>query len=178
MDGFRFDALVRSLTARLSRRMAMRGLFAVAGLDPARAATIVSARKRGTRPQRRNAFGCVPVGRPCRGKDGVCCSGMCDGRRPRKGGKDRSRCVGHDGGSCASGQRDAFCGGTTVNCTTSSGFTLGTCNTTTGDAGYCAQFLFCEPCRKDADCQPAYGPRSACALCGTGCPTGTACTFP
>lgn len=174
MDGSRFDALVRSLTARVSRRAAMRGLFAVAGLDPARAVPTVSAGKRGKRPLQRNAFGCVPVGKPCRGKDGACCSGVCRGKTPKKGEKDKSRCAAHDTGGCVAGQGTGFCGGSgSPTCVSATGAT-GNCQTTTGNAGYCRVQENSVSCARDADCQASFGPRAACIVC-TGLAQGTLC---
>jgi hypothetical protein len=126
-----------------------------------------------------NEFGCVDVGKPCRGKDRLCCSGVCQGRKPKKGKRDTSRCVAHDASTCQAGQQEEFCGGaTTVACITNSGQD-GECNTTTGKAPFCTYGGDCFACRKDADCQPDFGPAAACITC-TGCPTtgGTACAVP
>jgi hypothetical protein len=175
----RFAVVTHSLTSVPSRRDVVRGLVGAAlGLGVARWPAIVEAKKKRKKLER-NAFGCVEVGGQCRGKDAACCSGMCQGRKPKKGEKDTSRCVAHDASTCLAGQQEEFCGGTTtVSCTTSTGAS-GTCNVTTGKAPYCAYDGDCIACRKDADCRPGYGPAAACITC-TGCPTtgGTACARP
>ena len=71
-------------------------------------------RKQHRQKLKRNAFGCVNVGGKCRGKDGNCCSGICDGKKPKKGKKDTSRCAGHDASTCLAGQDT--CAGTFFPC--------------------------------------------------------------
>jgi hypothetical protein len=125
---------------------------------------------------KRNEFGCVNVGDACRGKDKNCCSGICRGKKPKRGEKDKSRCVGHDAQGCQAGQIEQFCGGTDVVCTTSTGDTAGFCDTTTGNAGYCSGEGMCIPggCSKDADCIPVFGKGAACVLCDF-CDEGVGC---
>lgn len=135
---------------------------------------------RGTR-ETAGGPGCKDVNRQCqKAKD--CCSGVCKGKKRRK------RCKAHDGGGCAAGQQRAFCDNesTDTPCTTSSGLP-GFCDTTTGDAGYCAADFGCFPCSKDADCRPYCGPQAACiqcvALCilfeeTTACAGPSGCSFP
>lgn len=137
----------------------------------------VAARKKRKKPPRLNAFGCVALGGKCRGKDGVCCSGICAGKKPKDGGKDVSRCVAHNTGICQPGQGSSVCGDGFETCESSVG-DLGLCYTTTGNAGYCAPNpIFCAPCAKDADCRPLCGAGAACIRCAgdVGCATGTAC---
>lgn len=142
-----------------------------AGLD--RPNVAARRKKRKQKPLQRNEFGCVPVGKPCRGRDDVCCSGICNGRKPKKGEKDKSRCAAHDSGGCQNGQ--------TGNACISSEGNPGHCETTTGNAGYCAGAIslcsLTEPiCQTDADCQDV-DPRAAC-LRNDSCTTGTICAIP
>jgi hypothetical protein len=101
--------------------------------------------------------GCKNVGRGCT-RDGQCCSGVCRGRGRRKS------CKAHDTGGCPSGEQPGICGGVDVPCVTSTGFN-GNCTMTTGRAPYCAATGVCGPCREDADCRAAFGPRAACTVC-------------
>ena len=156
MDGSRFDTWTR-------RRFGWAAGGALAaltsfGLDGA------EAKKMKRKKPRPNAFGCLDVGQACRGKNARCCSGICRGKKPEKGTRARSRCVAHDTGGCQAGQQGSFCGGANVGCTTSAGIE-GVCDTTTGNAGYCAFTTTCSPCRKDADCRPVCGPGAACVKC-------------
>ncbi|MGH2616580.1 MAG: hypothetical protein ACRDJC_15170 [Thermomicrobiales bacterium] len=178
MDASRFNRFTRARTAVPSRRVVLQGLVAtVLGLAPAVPPSAVHPKKR-KKKLKRNAFGCVDVGGKCRGKDSVCCSGICQGKKPKQGEKDRSRCVAHDTGGCQAGQTDTFCGpsGQNVDCTSSAGRD-GVCVRTTGNAGYCLFARGCMACTKDADCQPACGPHAACVVCA-GCAQGTACVGP
>ena len=168
MDASSFDIIARSLTDLSSRRALLRGLAATLGLQAAHASDGTDARKK--RKKRRkpkpNAFGCLNVGQPCGGKDERCCSSICQGKKPKQGEKDKSRCVAHHTGGCQAGQQEVFCGGANVDCTTSTGIE-GVCDTTTGNAGYCMFSGTCSPCSKDADCRPVCGPGAACVKCAT-----------
>jgi hypothetical protein len=180
MDHDRFDDITRFLTTFPSRRMLLRGSVAAvigltAGWVPGGPDAKKKQRKRKRKPEL-NAYGCVDVGKPCRGNDGLCCSGVCDGTKPRNGKKDRSRCVAHDTGGCLAGLQEPFCGGTDVPCLISGN--TGFCNTTTGNAGFCTSDTECFACTKDADCIPFCGPHAACIVCGNECAIGTACTGP
>jgi hypothetical protein len=125
-----------------------------------------------------NQFGCVNVGGKCRGRDKHCCSGVCNDKKPKKGEKDKSRCVAHGAGTCQPGQNLTGCGGQTVHCTTSTGG-MGACRTTTGNAGYCSGDGQCRQCAKDADCRPFCGPDAACVVCSSAlCEFGTICVGP
>jgi hypothetical protein len=163
MDASRFDILARSLTDLSARRALVRGLAAL-GLQAAGVPSGAGAKRR--KKPKRNAFGCLNVGQPCRGHGAKCCSGICQGKKPKKGDKDKSRCVAHDTGGCQAGQQGAFCGGANVPCTTSTG-SPGVCDTTTGNAGYCAFTTTCSRCSKDADCRPVCGRGAACVKCAT-----------
>jgi hypothetical protein len=173
MDTAYFDHLTRSLGTATSRRAILLRLVAAA-LSLATVSRFLdqaTAKKKKRRKLERNAFGCVNVGGKCRGKDANCCSGICQGKKPRKGKKDKSHCVAHDTGTgCQAGQRNQNCGGSDVLCTTSTGHS-GICETTTGNAPYCMSSLACVPCAKDVDCQPHCGPQAACVPCSYYCST-------
>ena len=178
MDARQLDTLAKALFVGMSRRQALvPGLVGIvlglSGLRPA-AATAAKRRTR-RRPLTRNAYGCVNVGKPCRGKDNACCSGICEGEKPKKGKKDKSRCVAHDTSGCPPGQSSCE-PGVPDSCTTSVG-DAGLCETTTGKAGYCSGELNCRRCRRDWDCQGEFGVLAACVVCAT-CPDGTACGKP
>jgi hypothetical protein len=115
----------------------------------------------------RNAFGCVDVGKACRGDDTNCCSGICDGNKPKKGKKDRSRCVAHNTGGCQPDQD--FC------LTAQPCGTGGFCTRTTGAAGFCLMPAtgVCADCTKDTDCEAVLGPGAACVVT---CSAGLPCT--
>ncbi|MCD6029833.1 MAG: hypothetical protein K0S78_2007 [Thermomicrobiales bacterium] len=172
MDAHRFDTLTRSLTGSSSRRILLRAIVgAPLGLVLAQRPDMARAKRR--KKPKFNEYGCLEVGQPCAGKDARCCSGICRGKKGKRG---TATCVGHDTGGCRAGQLD--CGGISVPCTTSTG-NAGGCYTTTGNAGYCASDGDCFPCNKDADCRPFCGPRAACMRCETGCSgIGTLCLGP
>jgi hypothetical protein len=194
MDGARLDALARSLSDTRSRRATLvavlGGVGPLLGL-PGEAAGKKGQKKSKRKPLRRNEFGCVNVGGRCQGNDANCCSGICTGKKPKKGEKDKSTCVAHDQSSCLPGQTSAGCSSlseplSSVPCTTSTGRT-GQCNTTTGNAGYCVFGGLCIPCTKDADCISFCGPQAACTQCfracaqqglTTQCTGPDECTFP
>lgn len=178
VDSDRFDVLTRFLSTAGSRR---RALAALGGLVTFGA--LSAGAKRGKKKPKKklalNAFGCVDVGQPCRGNSTNCCSGICQGKKPKKGKKDRSTCVAHDASTCLPGQQIVDCGAADVACTTSAG-EPGACTTTTGNAPYCAESGTCFPCTRDADCQAVCGPQAACAPCAAVCAAkgGTACFGP
>jgi hypothetical protein len=118
-----------------------------------------------------NAFGCVDVGGTCRGNDANCCSGICQGKKPKHGKKDKSHCVAHDVQECQSDQD--FCLEIEAPCGT-----LGKCLRTTGNASFCGGDGDCLACRKDTDCEANSGPGAACIVCAK-CPeTGNTACFP
>jgi hypothetical protein len=165
MEDERIDSIARVLGERMFRRRVAPGLAAILGLHLGRVSPGPAHAAKKKKKLARNAFGCVPVGKPCAGKDGVCCSGICDGKKPKKGKKDKSRCAGHDATTCRPGQNSCV---EPVTCTTSTGF-AGSCFTTTGDAGYCARGSACHYCATDAECVSVLGPGAACVLCATTC---------
>jgi hypothetical protein len=181
MDQNRFDALTRSWSEAASRRSVLGGILATMGhgvLLPGGAAAKRTKTHRKRKKPKKNAFGCLNVGQRCRGKNRKCCSGRCQGKKPKKGEKDKSRCVGHDASTCLSGQTFPICGGGGfVSCTSSAGLSGGVCATTTGNAAYCAYVSDCFPCKKDTDCQAVCGPQAACIACAGSCPEagGTIC---
>ena len=162
----RFDALARSLAAVSSRR---RTLAAVLG-SLVTAGALPTGAKKGKKKPKLNAFGCLDVGKACGGKSGKCCSGICQGKKPKKGKKDKSKCVAHNTGgctpersTCVTGNQSSLCGPQSV------------CLATTGNAGFCAagmsfsQEANCRPCSKDQDCEAAgFGQGSACVLINQG----------
>ncbi|MGH2617745.1 MAG: hypothetical protein ACRDJC_21160 [Thermomicrobiales bacterium] len=180
MDAFRFDRFTRALTTAPSRRVVLQGLVAtVLGLAPVPPPSTVYARKRKSKLQF-NQFGCVNVGDKCRGRDAVCCSGICNGKKPKRGQRDKSRCVAHDESTCRAGQLGVGCGGTDTRCTTSTGFSA-ICGTTTGNAGFCTHGFVCMACSKDTECREVCGAAAACIQCpncdGSGT-SDTACVGP
>lgn len=183
MDATRFDYLTRSLTDTASRRMLLGGFAASLGLAALCFPMSMEARKKRKNTNKKkqpafNQFGCLNVGQKCRGNSANCCSGICQGKKPKKGQKDKSVCVAHDTGDCPPGLTAEICGGQeNVFCTTGTGFPGGTCLTTTGNAGYCGADSDCRQCTRDADCRAELGPQAACVVCAT-CAEGTRCAGP
>jgi hypothetical protein len=128
-------------------------------------------KKKNNTPQT-NAFGCLNIGQHCNGKDDKCCSGICDGKKPKKGKKDKSKCAGHDANICQPGFD--VCQGVIATCSNG-----GACFTTTGNAPFCAGGDgVCTVCRRDPDCVAAgFGALAACVVCNSECPEtgGTVC---
>jgi hypothetical protein len=170
LDAMRFDRLTRTVSAMFSRR----GMASTLGLTAIALSGSAAAKKKRKKKKKvkRNAFGCVNVGNFCKNA-GQCCSGICGGKKGKK------KCQAHDAEGCIAGPQDIPCGGgMDVECTSSAG-EPGFCNTTTGNAGYCANDGGCFACSKDADCQEFCGPAAACILCGDDCAeTGTRCVGP
>lgn len=173
--GGAFDAAVRQLAQRLSRRRLWGVASAVAlGAAIGRFPASTDARNRNRKKAKklqRNSFGCVDVGKACRGNSDNCCSGICEGTKPKKGKKDTSRCLAHNVLECLAGQ-DA-CASGFIPCGTDPD---SACHQTTGNAAFCAGKGGCAECRKDTDCEGEFGPGAACVVCTDRCPeTGTAC---
>ena len=177
MEADRFDSLTQFLTSAGSRRRALAALGSLISLG----ALPASARKGRKKPKtpKTNAFGCLDVGRPCRGKDGACCSGLCQGKKPKKGKKDKSTCVAHNEGGCTAERSVCVTGNNTSLCGPEA-----VCLATTGNAGFCAnaagsgfsQEVNCRPCAKDTDCEAAgFGPGSACVIVDQGFCTSISC---
>jgi hypothetical protein len=129
-------------------------------------------RKKRNKTPENNAFGCLSIGQHCNGKDDKCCSGICDGKKPKKGKKDTSKCAGHDANTCQTGFD--VCQGVIAMCSNG-----GACFTTTGNAPFCAGGTgVCTVCSRDTDCVAAgFGALAACVVCNSECPEtgGTVC---
>jgi hypothetical protein len=164
VDANRFDDVARVFATGVMRRTILHALTpALLASLPAVTRSKKDKNKNTKRKKsKNNAFGCLNVGQKCRGKNSKCCSGTCQGKKPKKGKNDKSRCVGHDATTC-------------IACTTSTG-QVGRCATTTGNAAFCRAFgaSICTACKKDGDCQALCGSRAACIPC-TNCPEGTGC---
>jgi hypothetical protein len=194
MDIDRFDALTRSLSDTRSRRGALGtlvgGTFGLLGI----ASAVAKKGKGKKKPKPKlplNTFGCVNVGQKCAGKSTNCCSGICQGKKPKKGKRDKSTCIAHNTGGCTPERSLCVTDSPASQCSPE-----GVCLTTTGNAGFCADadigFTNCQPCRKDTDCEAlGFGAGAACAIfdgpfCASpdeGCAghngsSGTACVAP
>ncbi len=172
-----FDHLTRNVPAMSTRRGLLRALMFGSGLAAVRAPETLPAKaKNGKEKLKRNGFGCVNVDGACRGRNSVCCSGICDGKKPKKGEKDKSRCLGHHQGICTPADRG--CSDDVPRpCNPDRPFAF--CSRTTGHAGFCGDDVIngCIPCQKDADCVRQVGQGAACVVC-QGCPGGATCALP
>jgi hypothetical protein len=178
MDGPRFDTLTRSLIVAAPRRTILAGLAtALGGMALPQMEHAIAKKNKRKKKLTFNTFGCVDAGGKCRGNSDNCCSGICDGRKPKKGKKDKSRCVAHGQATCVAGQHEPLCEGTNIISCLTSQQVEGRCNTTTGNAGFCTVSILCFPCKKDKDCEAAkFGLGSACLACAACANTGgTAC---
>ncbi|MGH2614514.1 MAG: hypothetical protein ACRDJC_04695 [Thermomicrobiales bacterium] len=168
MIASRFETLIRALTDRpIARRALTRGLAGAAmAAGLARwSGEDLHARKRRKRKTRNkpleNAFGCRNVGVVCTSAN-QCCSGLCAGKRGKKGKSSKKTCRAHDASDCRIDQDS--CSGTNFACITSTG-EEGFCHVTTGNASYCANDGIEFPCTKDEECNPFCGPLAACNVC-------------
>ena len=179
MDQQRFVALTRTVSSLPSRRDILRGLAGVGlGLGALRQPETAEAKKRKKKKKKKpqlplNAFGCLDVGQPCRGNSANCCSGICQGVKPKKGKKDTSSCVAHNTGICYP-DSDSCTLAVPVLCNPSKPSCM--CVLTTGNAGFCGDSSgfsdfpsICRDCSKDADCQAEFGPGTACVVLGGVC---------
>ncbi len=191
MDHGRFDRITRAFAAGSSRRSAVKtlggsavalllGQLSFAGEGEGSAATKEvdgerkkKGKKKGNKEKLKlNAFRCVDVGGKCRGNSANCCSGICQGQKPKKGKKDTSACVAHNTGECQAG--DDVCLGNNPGCGEG-----GSCHRTTGNASFCGLGGSCFDCQKDADCETAFGAGAACVICFIDCGESlTACVPP
>ncbi len=162
----------------LSRRAALAGVAAVfpaamvLGVEDAEGKKNKKKRKKDKKPKN-NAFGCLNVGQACNGKDDKCCSGICDGKKPKKGKKDKSKCVAHNVNSC--NEAADICNGVLALCGLE-----GACVKTTGNAPFCAAGNSeCGFCQRDIDCvNQGFGVGAACVVCNSECALvsgGTVC---
>jgi hypothetical protein len=167
----RFDTLTRALDA-IPRRALLHFAAMGLGLSALHVPPMVLAKQKPIP----NAYGCLNVGQSCRGKDARCCSGICRGKKPRKGKprkgkKDKRKCAPHNTGGCTAAQ-DSCAVEQNVPCLSN-----GVCTRTTGEANFCARLGVgtCTECKRDADCY-LMGPGAACIVCPYSCPqTTTAC---
>jgi hypothetical protein len=187
MNQNRFADLTHALISLPSRREVLRGLAGAGfGLSLARLPHAAAAKKKRKRKKKKkatpNAFGCLNVGQPCQGDNAQCCSGICEGTKPKKGKPDKSQCVGHDASICTASSNicttgvAAVCDATNLLCG---------CVLTTGNAPFCGDFTgggdqLCRDCNQDTDCEEEFGAGAACVVfggvCGELCPdTGRAC---
>lgn len=174
MDSIRFDGLTRSVSTLFSRRTlaGALGLGALAHPGPAEAKKKHKHKKKKTTKLKRNAFGCVDVGGACRGSGGNCCSGLCEGKKPKKGKKDTSVCVAHNDAGICFADTDSCAVGSSVSCNADNASC--DCVQTTGKAGFCGDFTagaadLCRICSQDTDCQEEFGGGAACVLLGESC---------
>jgi hypothetical protein len=173
MDATNFDRMTRRVSAAVSRRQTLGALavatigLASAGLPGARSARKKRKKANGPKP---NQYGCLDIGKACRGNGELCCSGICQGQKPKKGKKDTSACVAHHVSDCEAGQD--YCVAANTACGAA-----GNCFQTTGKASFCGLAgAPCRVCGKDADCELVYGPGAACVVCENACPdTRTRC---
>ena len=166
MNATRFDRLARSLTGLSSRRRVLGGVTGAAvALASLRLRDIADARNRRPRKKAPNLgmFGCQKIGGRCSGKNAYCCSGLCAGKTPKSGEKDKSHCVARNT-SVECGPNHDHCDAT-VGCMTSAG-NAGECAFTTGRGGYCFDIDRPDlPCRRDPECQQVLGTSAACVWC-------------
>lgn len=176
------DTALRELATRPTARRSLLSALAAGLLAPAAASAKKKRRKRrrSRKPPPPNAFGCLDVGVACRGDSDACCSGICQGNKPKRGKKDASRCVAHNTGGCQLADNSCGIDVPDVPCGAD-----GLCVRTTGNADFCADVtgpVACAACRRDADCQGAFGAGAACMLCNNGrlCPQtgGRVCIGP
>ncbi len=162
MNRSNIDHLARSLTTVHSRR-GLGGLLSLGVLGwtvPAEAKEHKHKHHHKKKQKAKlNSFGCVDVGNFCKNDD-QCCSSVCTG----------NKCLAHDVSSCQTGDVEAFCGGGADEFCIAAAGEGGFCDTTTGNAPYCAHDAACFACTKDADCVPFCGSRAACVVCrGVAC---------
>ncbi len=173
VDENRFDALARRAAGRFSRRDAL-GLALGSLLGPLALGESEARNRKGGRKNKKppfNAFGCLDVGKACNGNNALCCSGICQGKKSKRGRKDRSQCVAHNTGACQANQDS--CANGEIPCGEG-----GICFRTTGQASFCGieNLGNCVVCARDTDCEPVFGAGAACVVCdecddtqGTGC---------
>jgi hypothetical protein len=179
-----------SLAAAASWRLRSRGVAARDHHGQKRRNNRKNKQQRTKIPLPVNRFGCLDVGQPCRGNSANCCSGICQGGRPKKGRPDSSVCVAHDAIGCTP-EMDICSSDVATPCNPSNPGAF--CTLTTGNAGYCADLPLttagatsgdCRTCGRDTDCQAEFGPGSACVVFGGACAGacdatgGTACVQP
>jgi hypothetical protein len=163
VDIYRFETLTRAIASGSSRRtvlgLALGGLLTAIAMPDADGERRNRRRKNKNKKPAFNEFGCVNVGGKCRGNDGLCCSGICLGKKPKKGKRDKSRCAAHNVGSCQAEQDS--CAASQVSCGVDA-----FCFRTTGKASFCGgPGGGCVDCKTDKDCEAFFAPGSACVVC-------------
>jgi hypothetical protein len=195
LDGIQFDDLTRGLAGVVSRRRALSGLgagFALASLLTGGAAAQTrwhgykkgKKGKKGKKAKKRNKplvlnqFGCVNIGGQCRGEGANCCSGICQGNKPKPGENDKSTCVGHNAGACTP-QNDACILDFPESARCNPAIEQAFCFVTTGGGSFCGNTSGasaegnCRLCAKDKDCEAlGFPPGSACIPFNAGACTG------
>src|SRR5688500_18528872 len=143
MDQQRLTTWTRSMRNLPSRRDIVRGLAgAVLGLGSLGLAGPLAAKnknqksKKGKKRKQNtppvfNQYGCLDVGQPCKGNSAHCCSGVCAGKKPKKGKPDRRVCAAHNASVC-NAQLDSCTVGAKIFC----GPNGSICTLTTGNAGF------------------------------------------
>jgi hypothetical protein len=154
--------------------LSRRGLAGASGLLAIDIPGLAEAKKKKRKNKKitRNEFGCVNVGGKCQGKSANCCSGICQGKKPKRGKKDTSLCVAHDNLGICFADSDTCTVGLEVPCNPDN--PACSCVLTTGNAGFCGDFTagipaVCRVCARDADCQADLGPGAACVFLGGIC---------
>jgi hypothetical protein len=183
MHAHHFDTLARSLTGSGSRRRAVALALSGALGSALGVSSVQEVGAKKTKNPKPNSFGCLNVGQKCRGKDSKCCSGVCQGKKPKKGKKDKRKCAAHNAGICTP-ELDLCTTGLITSCGP-----LCSCLRSTGNAGFCGNVANlnnpCRNCTKDTDCHAEFGPGAACVFLGGECYAvfcpdtgGTACIPP
>ena len=102
MDQTSFNVVTRILSHLPTRRAVLRGLAGAGlGFNSLRLSQAVEAKKKHKKRNKRtkhtktqpvlNQYGCLDVGQPCKGDSTRCCSGICAGKKPKKGKPDTRR---------------------------------------------------------------------------------------
>lgn len=176
MDDRHFDEFTKVVTrGQASRRATFLALAsAMLGGLAARFPESAAAKKRKKKRKKKlalNEFGCVDIGGKCRGSSGACCSGVCQGKKPKKGKKDKSVCVDHNVGGCTLERDSCLTGDAELSACNENAI----CTATTGKAAFCASFVDislgnnCRVCATDPDCEDqGFPPGSACVILSGG----------
>ena len=172
-----FNAPARFLSGILTRRPVLRWLAVLSSsiaTVPCAPLTIAKKNRKKKRPEK-NEFGCLDLGKKCNGKNNKCCSGVCQGKKPKKGKKDKSECIAHDAGTCQADEDSCLFDSTP--CGTDE---FSRCFRTTGKASFCGNLVAgdCVACARDTDCEPVFGPGAACVICDGCLVFGVTACFP
>lgn len=178
MNHHQFNPVAQALIRCPSRRDVVRGLMGVGlAIGTLRLSHAADAKKRkGKKTKKKqhtpqpvvNAFGCLDIGQRCRGDSSLCCSGVCAGRKPKKGKRDRRVCAAHNAADCSE-QRNRCTSTNPITAVCNLPDLFSSCLVTTGNAPFCGSLfefdssVHCQACTRDADCL------------GLGFPAGSAC---